>query len=194
MVMPSPATRWTREMVLALPDDGNRYELFDGELLVTPAPSAGHQWAVAALFARLLRYLEGTGIAFVCTSPADLRLEGGQIAQPDLFVIPPRPDGSRPARWEDFAIPLLVVEVLSPSTAPADRITKRRRYQRTRVPEYWVVDRYAQVVERWRPGEERPEILDERLVWEPVAGVPPLVIDLAEMFRDVPREAEGPGS
>ena len=187
MGMPNTAPPpWTREMVLALPDDGNRYELLDGELLVTPAPSAAHQWAVAAVFQRLIRYLDGTTIGFACTSPADLRLEGGQIAQPDVFVVLPRPDGSRPARWEDFRIPLLVVEVLSSSTAPADRITKRRRYQRTGIPEYWVVDVAGRVIERWRPADDRPEIIDQTLEWEPDPGHPPLVISLAEFFADVP--------
>jgi Uma2 family endonuclease len=187
MGMPNTAPPpWTREMVLALPDDGNRYELLDGELLVTPAPSAAHQWAVAAVFQRLIRYLDGTTIGFACTSPADLRLEGGQVAQPDVFVVLPRPDGSRPARWEDFGIPLLVVEVLSPSTAPADRITKRRRYQRTGIPEYWVVVVAGRVIERWRPADDRPEIIDQTLEWEPDPGHPPLAISLAELFADVP--------
>jgi Uma2 family endonuclease len=175
-------------MVLALPEDGNRYELFDGELLVTPAPSAGHQWAVMAVLQRLILYLDGTTIGFACRSPADLRLEGGQIAQPDVFVVVPRADGSRPARWDDFGIPLLVVEVLSPSTAPADRITKRRRYQRTGVPEYWVVDTAGRVIERWRPDDQRPEIIDQTLAWEPVPGHPPLLISLGELFADVPAQ------
>jgi Uma2 family endonuclease len=188
MGMPNTA-RWTRDMVLALPDDGSRYELFDGELLVTPAPSAGHQWAVAAVFRRLDRYLDGSGIGFACLSPADLPLEGGQIAQPDVFVVPPRADGTRPTSWKEFGIPLLVVEVLSPSTAPADRITKRRRYQRTGVPEYWVVDRDSRVIERWRPGDLRPEVLDETLAWEPRPGHAALVFPLAELFAEVPGEA-----
>lgn len=178
MVMPNTAPPpWTREMVLDLPDDGNRYELLDGELLVTPSPSARHQWAVAAVFQRLIRYLDGTTIGFACTSPSDLRLEGGQIAQPDVFVVAPQPDASRPGRWEDFGIPLLVVEVLSPSTAPADRIAKRRRYQRTGIPEYWVVDAAGRVIERSRTEASlprfpvhRPRRAAQRLLGRNTAG------------------------
>ena len=58
-----------------------------------------------------------------------------------------------------------VVEILSPSSARHDRFTKRRRYQRTGVSEYWVVDLDARAVERWRPGDARPEVLDEVLIW-----------------------------
>lgn len=117
-------------MVLALPEDGNRYELFDGELLVTPAPSARHQWAVLAFYQRLFLYLRGTSIGVACVAPADLRLEGTQAAQPDVFVVRPREDGGLPARWEAFGIPVLVVEILSLGSAHADRIVKRRRDQR----------------------------------------------------------------
>ena len=77
------------------------------------------------------------------------------------------------------------MEVLSPSTARADRQVKRRRYQRHGVPEYWIVDLDARLVERWRPADERPEILAERLEWRAVPEAPPLEIDLGEYFSEV---------
>jgi Uma2 family endonuclease len=172
-------------MVLALPDDGNRYELFDGALLVTPAPRARHQDAALALVLRLHPYIRSNGIGHLGFAPADLALEGGQLAQPDVFVVP-MPGGRAPRVWNEYGIPLLVVEILSPSSARHDRITKRRRYQRTGVSEYWVVDLDARAVERWRPGDARPEVLDEVLIWQPNPAVPPLSILLPELFDEVP--------
>ena len=80
---------------------------------------------------------------------------------------------------------VLAIEVLSPTTARADRHKKRRLYQRERVPEYWIVDVDARLIERWRPEDERPEILAEQVEWNPDPAHPPLVIDLAEYFHDV---------
>jgi len=57
--------------------------------------------------------------------------------------------------WSGFPDPILVVEILSPSSARADRITKRRRFQRAGIPEYWVVDLDARTLERWRPDPYR---------------------------------------
>jgi Uma2 family endonuclease len=173
-------------MVLALPDDGNRDELLDGELLVTPAPTWRHQAAAAAVFRRIDPYVRATRVGVAGFAPADLALEGGQVAQPDVFVIPLRPDGRPPRVWEEFRIPLLVVEILSPSTAQKDRMVKRRRYQRTGVAEYWVLDLDSRLVERWRPGDERPEILDKELSWQPDPLHPALIFVLADLFEEVP--------
>ena len=70
-------------------------------------------------------------------------------------------------------MPMLVVEVLSPSTARYDRQVKRRWFQRTGIPEYWIVDPDARQVERWRPTDQRPEVLDTLLLWQPEYGPRP---------------------
>lgn len=184
MRMPRDTHIWTREEVLALPEDGKRYELIDGELLVSPSPSWPHQWAVGALYRRVYRYLESNRVGLVTFSPADLDLKSGQLSQPDLFVAPPVGEGRTPRDWKECGIPILVVEVLSPSTARYDRITKRLRYQRSGVGEYWIVDQDALVIERWRPGDERPEILDTTITWCPPGATEGLTINLAEYFRE----------
>lgn len=176
------ATRiWTREEVLALPDDGNRHELIDGELLVTPAPRGRHQHGIGELFLHLAPYVRAHRIGAAVFSPADLDLRSGQLVQPDLFV-GAMVDGRAPVEWDEFGIPLLVVEVLSPSTAKDDRVRKRHLYQRVGVPVYWIVDLDARVVEEWTPDAERPRILDDRLNWQPDPAVPALEIGLAEYF------------
>jgi Uma2 family endonuclease len=182
MGMPQMAGRWTREMVLALPADGRRYELFDGGVLVTPAPSLRHQVAVAALYDVIAPWVRKHGVGRALTSPADLHLDEEELFQPDLFVLPHLPvEGS----WESAPAPVLVVEILSPSSARGDRLIKRRRFQDAGIPEYWIVDLDARVVERWRPGDDRPEILDASLIWSPALTTGSLVIDLPTLFAEV---------
>lgn len=181
MAMPSAAP-WTRTRVLALPSDGNRYELIDGQLLVSPAARPSHQVACFLLGQRLDQYLQKHGLGRVLPLAADLEPEPGQLTQPDVFVLPPGPPLTR---WEDAPLPFLVVEVLSPSTARYDRGLKRRFYQRTGVQEYWVIDLDARVVERWQPRDERPEILAGTLTWQPRPGVEPLILDLDGYFTSL---------
>jgi len=185
MGMPRAAERWTADMVRALPNDGNRYEVIDGELLVTPAPSALHQRAVGEIFLRLENYLRGKTWGEVLFSPADISFSADRLVQPDVFVAPPGPSGRRVREWSEIRGLLLAVEVLSPSTARADRQTKRRLYQEEGVPEYWIVDLDARVVERWRPGDERPEIVATTLTWQPDSSATPFELDLTAFFQAV---------
>ena len=183
MGMPKTETHWTAKMVRALPDDGKRYELVSGELVVTPAPAPLHQKLLTALIHRLDMYLRQAGVGRLLTSPADLAFGEDEILQPDLFVLPAslRPQFSA---WSEVTSLLLAVEILSPSTARYDRIVKRRRYQRAGIPEYWIVDPDARVVERWRPGDERPEVASEILEWRPASDSPPLLLDFPELFAE----------
>jgi Uma2 family endonuclease len=184
MGMPEMARSWTREMVLALPDDGNRYELFGGELLVTPAPAPRHQFVVATLLRILGDFVTAQAVGRVLASPADVALDGEQLAQPDLFMIPGAP-GPAPRAWAQLPLPILVVEVLSPSTARYDRQVKRRWFQRAGIAEYWIVDLDSRLVERWRPSDTRPEITVESLEWRPEGAGTPLRIDLPPLFDQV---------
>jgi Uma2 family endonuclease len=179
------ATRiWTREEVLALPDDGNRYELIDGELLVSPAPRGRHQRAVMELSELVRPYVRGHRLGAAMALPGDLDLRSGQVVQPDLFV-GALIEGREPVEWEEFGVPILAVEVLSPSTAEDDRVKKRKLYQRVGVPVYWIVDLDARVVEEWTPDSARPRVIDDRLVWQPDPRLPELEIDLAAYFARV---------
>jgi Uma2 family endonuclease len=182
MGMPAQETSWTLEMVRALPDDGKRYEVLDGVLLVSPAPSFRHQRAVKLLVAILDEYTRAQRIGETLFSPADIELSPTRLVQPDVFVVP----AELPvATWRDVTRLHLAAEVISPSTARADRIEKRTAYQGKEVPEYWVVDLDTRVFERWLPSDDRPEILSDRIEWHPLAGVSPLSIDLVRYFTDV---------
>jgi Uma2 family endonuclease len=159
----------TIEELLALPEDGLRHELLDGVHVVTPAPRYIHQRALSELEALLRAAISGRKDVEVIHSPADIVLGPSTLVQPDLFVIRRTP-GVRPERWADVGVPLLAVEILSPTTAPRDRGAKRRIYQRAAVGDYWIVDLDARLIERWRPEDARPEIADELLQWSQPGG------------------------
>jgi Uma2 family endonuclease len=178
------SARWTAEMVLALPDDGRRHEVVDGELLVTPAPAWRHQQMAGALYARLREWLGVHPIGTVILAPADIVLDQHTLVEPDLFVVP-LVDGRKPANWEEAGRLMLVIEILSPSSARADRYLKRYRYQRASVPEYWIVDLDARLIERWLPDDSRPELIADRIVWQPDADGPSLEIEIPVLFGEI---------
>jgi Uma2 family endonuclease len=189
MGMPAPETKeWTYEMLETLPDDGNRYEIIDGELLVTPAPAWSHQrvlWNLCVLFDTYLRQHPFWHGLF---APADVVFDARNVVQPDLFIVP-LVDGKAPQSLEEAGKLLLAIEVLSPSSHRADRTKKRILYQRFVVPEYWIVDSVGRLIERWRLGDERPEILTGIIEWLPSLAYPPLRIDLDYFFARVHGEA-----
>ena len=185
--------RWTRAEVERLVDERPgytpRYELVDGELLVTPGPSGRHQRIVLRLAHLLLPYLTEHKIGEVFLGPAELPLVTGERYEPDLFVVP-LVEGRRPAVPLAATKPVLIGETLSPGSSRHDRITKRRAFQRNGVPDYWIVDGDAEVFEIWHPDDERPEIADERLVWLPVGAPVGFELDVRDFFASVADGAE----
>lgn len=186
MGMPNTARRYTVDEVLAFPNDGNRYELVDGELLVTPAPSYKHQRVVIRLCGWIEPYLaRRPGIAQLSISPADITWDREKLVQPDLFVVPA---GEVTTSWTSIRTLLLAVEVVSPSSARGDRLTKRMLYQRQGVATYWVVDPDARLVDVWHPGDQRPEIVTDVLAWRVTPDAEELAIDLNDLFQGLPTE------
>jgi Uma2 family endonuclease len=187
MGMPAVKRRWTaaevRELVDANPLWTPRYELVDGELLVTPASRLAHQEAVLVLLILLHTYLKQEQIGHALMSPSDVELEPEFLTQPDLFVIP-ADEWQRVRRGRIVNRLSLTVEVLSPSSAGHDRVKKRPGYQRN-VPEYWIIDLDARLVERWRQGDDRPEILTDSIEWHPSGATAPLRIELVAYFAEV---------
>jgi len=181
-----PATqgrRWTAAEVRALPEEpGRQYEVIDGELFVSPGPSYAHQAVAFELQRALHAYVRAARLGYVLDGPCDVEADPHTLVQPDIFVVPPV-DGRRPRDWEEARRLLLVAEVLSPSSGRKDRVVKRRLYQRLGT-EYWIVDPDARVVERWRPGEERPELAEETITWQPEGPHAPLTIDLVALFAE----------
>ena len=182
MSMPAQLDRYyTREEVLAFPDDGNRYELVHGELLVSPSPVVPHQLVVGRLHVWVFNYCERFRVGRAMLSPADLSWGKDDIlVQPDVFVMGSQYGGR--SRWEEMVHFGLFIEVLSPSTARYDRFTKRRLYQEMRVPMYWVVDIARRQVEVWTPEATLPTVVDDRVTWHPAGAEEPMVVELEALF------------
>lgn len=185
MAMPDLARRYTVEEVLALPNDGNRYEVVQGELLVTPAPRWTHQVVVGRLIHALKTHLEPIGLAdAVLMAPADITWgirpkDADELVQPDIFVVHPN-DAAR--NWLDVKHLILVAEVVSPSSTRGDRVVKRKAYQRHAVQTYWVVDPDAGLVEVWNPEDERPAIVTDVLRWRWAESPGELRIAIQDLF------------
>lgn len=131
-----------------MPDDGHRYELVDGTLLVTPSPSLRHQLVSARLFSVLDRACPDE--LLVLTAPTDLRLAEDTVLQPDLVVV--RRD-ILDRETQSLPDALLAVEILSPSTRHLDLTLKRARYEAAGCPAYWVVDPDALELTAWELHE-----------------------------------------
>jgi len=125
------------------PDDGRRYELVEGNLFVTPSPSPLHQGIVRELLLRLVAYFHGRDLGIVYVAPIDLVLAAHDVLVPDLVVVA---DASGVTRRGIEKPPLLVVEILSPSTRHMDLTTKARRYAELGVGHYWTVDPEARLL------------------------------------------------
>jgi Uma2 family endonuclease len=185
------AARWTADMVRALPADGNRYEVIDGVLLVTPSPGFPHQTVGGQLHGLLWTYLREIGRErTLFYSPADISWNPETLVQPDLFVVHPR---ELSGEWKAIQTLLLAIEVVSPSSRRTDYTRKRELYQRYGVREYWVVDPKRGHVEVWHPGDKTPVVVTTTLTWSPdLALLPPghpalgpLTLDLPDLFRDL---------
>lgn len=183
MVMATHPKLWTADMLDDVPEDGRRWEVINGRLLVTPGPDAPHQFAAGEFFVRLSVYFGRIARARVVTSPSDIRSGPLTRMQPDVYVVAFR-DGKLPTTPFDLSELLLTIEVISPSSARADRHIRRVAYLAGGVPEYWIVDPKKRHIERWRTGDTQPEIVTDEIMFQ-VPGIDhPLIISLPELFVD----------
>jgi Uma2 family endonuclease len=173
----------TYDDLQGMPDDGNRREVLEGELIVNPAPRRDHQEVVANLDWILQRFLRASGSGRVYTHPVDLNLGRHDIVQPDLIVIRETRLGIyRPEGIIDEP-PDVVVEVLSPSTRGIDLVRKMALYARSGVQEYWIADpeRRLLAINRLQ-GEDYVAIEPETDGWIASPTLPGLRVDPSEVF------------
>ncbi|GAB04254.1 Uma2 family endonuclease [Gordonia amarae] len=133
----------TRADLAVVPDDGHRYELIDGSLIVSPAPQIRHQDAVMRLGVLLFEACPPE--LKVLSAPVDVVLADDSVIQPDLLV-------ARRDQFTDNDLPgppLLAIEVLSPSTRGIDLLLKKDRLERAGCPHYWVVDPEGPTISAW---------------------------------------------
>jgi len=181
--MPATHPEWTVDMLDALPDDGRRYEIIDGELFVSPSPSDAHHYIVDELLARLLTYLRGSRVGHPVVSPSDVRRDDRRRnrVQPDVFVVRVTNGKKLPFPF-DLGDLLLATEVTSRGNPRYAHQTKRVLYLEAGVPEYWVVNPEARTISRWSRLEDPGEVLSEHLTWQPVGMDRPFSLDVREFF------------
>jgi Uma2 family endonuclease len=138
LMLRSADATWDRAKWEQLPDDGNRYEVIDGVLYMTTAPSAFHQWILRQLFVTLYQQIDSAGVGLTFWSPMGVFMPGCDPVQPDLLVIRTA-DLSIIHDRRVYGVPALLIEVLSPSNAEKDTEIKRKAYAQASVPEYWII-------------------------------------------------------
>ena len=191
MVMPAFPTaerRYTLEEFERLRDaapPGPRYEFLDGEILVSPSPTLVHQRIVLRLAMALEPFVRANGLGELVVSPFDVRFGIRRLFQPDLLAMTPADVAS--GRKDAARELALAVEVVSPGSARHDRVRKRPVYQEEHVGELWLIDPESELVERWAPGDERPEVLTTELTWAPAGTDTALRVDLVSLFAQAKR-------
>lgn len=173
--------RYTFKDYLAIPEDPHhRHEIVGGELHVTPSPRVRHQEVVGNLVVALHSQAEAQGLGLVLPGPVGVRLRDDLVLEPDVvFVRQERLDLVDP-EGQIHGPPDLVIEVLSPSNQAYDRDLKRKRYLEAGVPEVWIVDADAGVIEVWRAGTDHPDRPEGTLEW--VVGERVCALEVAGIF------------
>jgi Uma2 family endonuclease len=144
--------RFRADDIWDAPEDGNRYEVIDGDLFVSPPPLEPHQRASIKLSVLVGGYVFTHRIGMVYAAPIGLVLDEENGLEPDLIYVSNARLGIITERGID-GVPDLVVEILSRSTQARDRGIKMRRYARSGIPQYWIVDPRARTLEAYQLGE-----------------------------------------
>lgn len=179
MAMPISVRRYTVADIDRFPNDGNRYELLDGVLLVTPMPSCAHQIIASRLQLHLMQAAMTDGAAHV-VSPGVITIPPRLQLQPDILVYPAR--YSLESKWSEIDEHWLAVEVLSRSSRVYDRDTKRDAYLALGMREVWLVDRWQQFVEVSR-ARGPAELVRDVLHWRVPTLGREVAISLADVFE-----------
>ena len=184
MAMPVTLRRFTVDDLHRFPDDGNRYELLDGVLFVTPGPELPHQLVTARLTALLLDFLRAEAGAIV-TSPGTVVVRPRHQLEPDVLVSL-RPPQAR--TWEEVTEHWLAVEVWSPSTWAYDQEYKRDAYLDLGVREVWLIDPKRRLVLVSGEGAGKDLACDIELRWQSPGSGRKLRVDLEEVFAEIPED------
>jgi Uma2 family endonuclease len=182
VALPFPVDRpWKIEDLAEMPDDGQRYELLQGELFVSPAPGGNHQLVLGELHGHFFILLKKHPVGRAVVAPCDVRLSPNDLVQPDLIFF-------RNEQIEQFSnksfsgAPAFVIEVISPSTGSYDRGRKAALYMQWGVEEYWIVDpdKKRILVHTAAEYTSMPRIVTSGIIVSSV--VPEYTIDLVELF------------
>ena len=153
--MPQPVsfTKFTYEDYLLFPNDGKRHEIIDGDHYVTPAPRTKHQRISTNLLGCLYVYIQKSKGGKVFAAPTDVVLSELDVVQPDLLYISPARTSIITGK-NIQGPPDLVVEILSETSRKTDEIIKRKLYERSQIPEYWIIDPELETVKIYRLSDQ----------------------------------------
>jgi Uma2 family endonuclease len=181
MAMAITVPHYTVDDLDKFPDDGNRYELLDGVLIVTPAPNTAHQIIANRIQARLSAAVQWPGLAHVVGPGVVVRLPKTQL-QPDILVFPAHYKAD--TDWRKITENWLAVEVLSRSSKVYDRQFKKGAYFALGVQQVWLVDRWTKSVEVWRSVTSKRNVRDT-LRWRAPKGDASMELDLTQVFAGI---------
>jgi Uma2 family endonuclease len=179
MAMPLPLPRYTIDDLDGFPDDGQRYELLQGMLIVTPQAGMPHQLISTRLATALSIYLGNRAYVVgpgVVQRPPDTHLE------PDLLVFPPPLPKSE--KWTDLAGHWLAVEVYSRSSKYHDHDYKRDAYLALGVAEVWLIDRRERII-LVSSGRVRDRRVVDTIRWQAPGYTGAFELKLSELFREL---------
>jgi len=143
-----PITKYSYRVYECYPNDGFRHEIVDGEHYMSAAPATKHQKVSRKLHFQLYAQIELTKNGEVYCAPTDVELSDHDIVQPDIVIVLSEQLAIITPQ-KIHGVPALVIEILSPSNRRYDQILKLEMYQRTGVPEYWIVDTEAETVHQF---------------------------------------------
>src|SRR5260370_4369976 len=178
-----PQGSWTYEDYAALPDDGRRYEIVNGVILMAAALGTGHQSIGVRIAYYLFHHVYLAGIGELFTAPIDVELGPKNVYQPDLVVLL-NTHLDRVAKKKIIGAPDLAVEIASPSTAAYDRLTKYEKYAQAGITEYWIVKPTRRTVEVLvlENGEYRSLGVFSGQAALPSRGIPGLPVRVEQFF------------
>jgi Uma2 family endonuclease len=190
LVLRSLAPSWNYARWEQLPSDGNRYEVIDGVLYMTTAPSFFHQWVVQRLVRLVGIPAEDRGLAYCSIAPIGLLMPGCEPVQPDFLLVRQSNAGIIADR-RIRGVPDLIVEVLSPSNPEQDTEIKRGAYARAGLPEYWIVrPQTRDILLCWQPDAMLGDFAQVRLIGSDADLISPtlegLTLPIADLFAGAP--------
>ena len=174
---------YTFDDLRSLPEDGHRYELIFGEIVMSPSPNTKHQHALGELFTRMRQFVHERQLGRVYFAPVDVKLTENNVVQPDLLFVKRQRLSIVRNEFINGA-PDLVVEALSPSNRMQDLVKKAVLYGMHAVPEYWIVDPQTNTiaVHIWRDSQYVPEVSEDGIARSTVlAGFEVRPADLFEL-------------
>jgi Uma2 family endonuclease len=182
MAMPVAVPRYSVDDLDSFPDDGNRYELLDGVLLVSPAPSFLYEIVVQRIRDELTAYLGKSARVF---GHGAVQVRPSTQLEPDLLVIPATIRVTRKTTWSDVRDWWLAVEVSGRGSRVYDRDAKQPAYPRLGVREAWRADLRDGCIEVTRQGQDSATRYVDQLIWHPPEMPDALVIDIPGVFADI---------